>query len=501
MQTQDATRAGAWATPKSRKGRSDATGGRFNLREVMWLALAGLALWLLAIVLFALQLTLGSRLAWDDAFARSVMDRAPWAVLSPLIFWLVWRLHRAGLPAMRTVLAHLAALLIALFAAEALVQGVILRILFPPGSALTAGAPDRMQKGPPAHFSKGGPPDVGKGAPPGFGKGIPPDHGKGAPPEYGIGRPPEVDPSGAPRKGPPRLPSDAPGPVKAPPLPGGPPPGFAPDTPPALVFASVALRKAYNGIPLYLLIAALAHAFFFWRNLRVREARLSLVEERLLGARADMLRLQLEPHFLFNTLNAISTLVYRDAALADDLIGRLSTLLRRLLDLRDERTIALDAEMETLRAYVGIEQVRFGERLRYEEAIDAATLGFPVPVMLLQPLAENAVRHGIEPLGHTGTLLVAASLQGDELVVCIEDDGVGMSVRSAATEVDHDALSPRGFGVGLTNASVRLRAMYGSTASITVQARLGGGTRIDIRLPRTPTADAAAVTISEEYRA
>ena len=443
----------------------------------MWLALAGLALWLLAIVLFALQLTLGSRLAWDDAFARSVMDRAPWAVLSPLIFWLVWRLHRAGLPAMRTVLAHLAALLIALFAAEALVQGVILRILFPPGSALTAGAP------------------------PGFGKGIPPDHGKGAPPEYGIGRPPEVEPSGAPRKGPPRLPSDAPGPVKAPPLPGGPPPGFAPDTPPALVFARVALRKAYNGIPLYLLIAALAHAFFFWRNLRVREARLSLVEERLLGARADMLRLQLEPHFLFNTLNAISTLVYRDAALADDLIGRLSTLLRRLLDLRDERTIALDAEMETLRAYVGIEQARFGERLRYEEAVDAATLGFPGPVMLLQPLAENAVRHGIEPLGRTGTLRVAASLQGDELVVCIEDDGVGMSVRSAATEVDHDALSPRGFGVGLTNASVRLRAMYGSTASITTQARLGGGTRIDIRLPRTPTADAAAVTISEEYRA
>lgn len=240
----------------------------------------------------------------------------------------------------------------------------------------------------------------------------------------------------------------------APPSRGGPPPDFGPDTPPALVFAGVALRKAYNGVPLYWLIAALAHAFFFWRNLRVREARLSLVEERLLGARADMLRLQLEPHFLFNTLNAISTLVYRDAALADDLIGRLSTL--------------------------------------------------------LQPLAENAVRHGIEPLGHPGTLRVAASLQGDELVVCIEDDGVGMSVRSAAADADHDALSPRGFGVGLThqgfglgltNASVRLRAMYGATASITAQARLGGGTRIDIRLPRVPTAGAAAVTISEEYRA
>ena len=502
MQTQDATRAGAWMTPGSDAGHSDATGGRFTVREVMWLALAGLALWLLAIVLFALQLHLGNRLAWDDAFARSVMDRAPWAVLSPLILWLVWHLHRAGLPPMRTMFAHLVALLIALLAAEALVQGVILRIMFPSGSAFTAGAPDGFQKGPPADFAKGGPRDVGKGAPPKF--------GHGAPPEFGKGRPPDFEQSGAVRKRPPRLPSDAPGPVMAPPSRGGPPPDFAPDTPPALVFAGVALRKAYNGVPLYLLIAALAHAFFFWRNLRVREARLSLVEERLLGARADMLRLQLEPHFLFNTLNAISTLVYRDAALADDLIGRLSTLLRRLLDLRDERTIALDAEMETLRAYVGIEQARFGERLRYEEAIDAAALGFPIPVMLLQPLAENAVRHGIEPLGHPGTLRVAASLQGDELVVCIEDDGVGMSVRSTAAEVDHDALPPRGFGVGLThqgfglgltNASVRLRAMYGATASITAQARLGGGTRIDIRLPRVPTADAAAVTTSEEYRA
>ncbi len=493
MQTRDATRAGAWATPKSRKGRSDATGGRFNLREVMWLALAGLALWLLAIVLFALQLTLGSRLAWDDAFARSVMDRAPWAVLSPFIFWLVWYLHRAGLPVLRTVLAHLAALLIALLAGEALVQGVILKVLFPADGIFAPATSGGFQKGPPSDVAKGGPRDFGKGAPPEFGKGVPFEVGKG--------RPPEFDHSGAPQKGLPRLLTDSPGPVNAPPLRGGPPPGFAPDTPPALVFAGVALRKAYNGVPFYLLIAALAHAFFFWRNLRVREARLSLVEERLLGARADMLRLQLEPHFLFNTLNAISTLVYRDAALADDLIGRLSTLLRRLLDLRDERTIALDAEMETLRAYVGIEQARFGERLRYEEAIDAAALGFPIPVMLLQPLAENAVRHGIEPLGHPGTLRVAASLQGDELVVCIEDDGVGMSVRSAAADVDHDALSPRGFGVGLTNASVRLRAMYGSTASITAQARLGGGTRIDIRLPRALTADAAAVTISEEYRA
>ena len=127
------------------------------MREAVWLVLAGLALWLLAIMLPALQLHLGNRLAWNDAFARSVMDRAPWVVLSPLIFWLVWRLHHAGLPLLRTVLAHLAALLIALFAAEALVQGVFLRMLFAPGSTLASGGPGGDQKGPALEFSKGEP--------------------------------------------------------------------------------------------------------------------------------------------------------------------------------------------------------------------------------------------------------------------------------------------------------------------------------------------------------
>jgi len=245
-------------------------------------------------------------------------------------------------------------------------------------------------------------------------------------------------------------------------------------------FALAAFRKGYNGIPLYLLIAALSHAFLFWRNLRERERRVSELEARLTMARADMLRLQLEPHFLFNTLNAIGTLVYRDAALADDLIARLSTLLRRLLDLRNEHSISIERELETVRAYVGIEQARFGERLRYEEDIAPEAREFPIPVLLLQPLVENAVRHGIEPLGRAGTLRIVAAMRSGALDILVEDDGVGMPRRGDGQA----ATGPAGFGIGLSSARLRLKALYGDSARVDVHPRLGGGTRIEIKVPK-----------------
>jgi LytS/YehU family sensor histidine kinase len=246
-------------------------------------------------------------------------------------------------------------------------------------------------------------------------------------------------------------------------------------TPGWLVFAGLALRKSYNGLPLYLLIAALSHAFFFWRNLREREGRVSELEERLMIARAQMLRLQLEPHFLFNTLNAIGTVVYRDAALADDLITQLSTLLRRLLEVRDEYTMPLKFEMQTLRAYVAIEKARFGERLEFEAQVSEAANTFPVPVMLLQPLAENAVRHGIEPSGRTGLLKVVAAVRGDYLDIAVEDDGIGIGSGATANS---------GFGLGLASAKFRIQTLYGDAARLEVMARAGGGTRIEICLPR-----------------
>ena len=404
---------------------------------------------------------------------------------------LVWWIHRRGITAWRTVLCHLAGLFIALLAAEGLVQGVFLKFMFPQPAAPVAAERGGASVPLPAYPPSKGDGGYSKGRPPGD---VPPrtEDGGSPPPKRGAGGYPDW-------KGPPpdsalpnlgaRPPRDMPGPVTPPPSRGGPPPDFSPGTPPWMVFSAIALRKAYNGIPIYLVIAALSHAFLFWRHLRERERRVSVLEERLIVARADLLRLQLEPHFLFNTLNSIGTLVYRDPKLADDLIVRLSTLLRRLLDLRDERTIPLRVEMETLRAYVAIEQARFGERLNFEEAIEPAALDFQVPVLLLQPLAENSVRHGIEPLGRPGTLFVAVSVRGGELEVLIEDDGAGLNAGDG---------KKRGFGLGLSSASVRLKAMYGAKARIEAGARAGGGTRIQIRLPHDPLPAVAAFTQTSE---
>jgi two-component sensor histidine kinase len=426
--------------------------------------------WVLVIVAFAAQLRYTNLVSWEDAFARSAVDRGPWAIISPAIGLLAWFIHHRRIALARALLLHAVGMLACLLLTEAMFQSLFMPWFFPlrQQPPVPAWRPAEMLRD---RDANGAPPQ------PGF----IPERPPGKPPDVGHGADPRVE---APWRRPP--PKDGPRPWP----PGGPPadrpaPGFAdkagidmPSATPAwLAFITISLRKSYNGAPIYLFIAALAHALLFWRNLREREARVSDLEERLTVARADMLRLQLEPHFLFNTLNAIGTLVYRDAALADDLIARLSTLLRRLLDLRDEHTIALERELETVRAYVGIEQARFGERLRFEEDIAAEARQFPIPVLLLQPLAENAVRHGIEPLGRPGTLRIAAAMRGGMLDILVEDDGVGLSGSAGSGE-------RAGFGLGLASARVRLEALYGSEAHIVHQPRLGGGTRIEIRLPK-----------------
>jgi two-component system LytT family sensor kinase len=238
-----------------------------------------------------------------------------------------------------------------------------------------------------------------------------------------------------------------------------------------------AFRKTDLWVPLYLLLASVSHAVLFSRNLRERERRVSDLERRLMESQADLLRLQLEPHFLFNTLNAIGTLVYRDAGLADDLISQLATLLRRLLDLRDVHFIPLRDELDVLRAYLAIERARFGDRLRCEERIEPSALDYPVPVLLLQPLAENAVRHGIEPLGRSGTLVYSAAVEPDGvLVLAIEDDGVGF--REDATVPDRST-----GGIGIRNVRSRIEVLYGPRASVKMTPRPGGGVRVTIRIP------------------
>jgi hypothetical protein len=241
--------------------------------------------------------------------------------------------------------------------------------------------------------------------------------------------------------------------------------------------------RANAGIAVYLIIASAAHAMAFYRQAQERERQsLALVASRN-QAKLDALRLQLQPHFLFNTLNAISTLVHRDPDAADNLIGDLSDLLRVSLQ-TTAHEVTLARELELLDHYLAIEQARLGDRLRIRREIDPAALGAFVPTLILQPLAENAVRHGIEPRLAPGTITLRARREGGVLRLAVADDGVGFN----------PAASVARRGIGLANSEERLRTLHGDRAQLEVVTPPAGGVRVEIALPfRTePTAATSA---------
>lgn len=214
------------------------------------------------------------------------------------------------------------------------------------------------------------------------------------------------------------------------------------------------------------------------RRLRERERQATELSRQLAEARLQALRMQLNPHFLFNTLNAIASLVHRSPQAADEMIGCLSDFLRLTLAGGSRSEIPLREEIEFARRYLDIERVRFGERLKVEESIAPDTLDVPVPALVLQPLIENAVRHGIEPGMTGGTLRLSARRDGGTLELRVSDTGRGVP-----------GGRPARLGVGVSNTVARLRELHGDRASLDWPARPGGGTEVVIRLPcRAPTA-------------
>lgn len=204
------------------------------------------------------------------------------------------------------------------------------------------------------------------------------------------------------------------------------------------------------------------------------ERRLALEAEAIAHkAKLDALRYQLNPHFLFNTLNGISTLILdhqnRDAA---EMVGRLAELLRESLRGRPDEPISLAEELRFSRLYLGIEQVRFGDRLEVEIDVEPAAGNVPVPRLLLQPLLENVIRHAVEPADSKVSLTLRAGIDDCVLRISIEDDGPGPGEASTS-----------GTGIGLSNVSQRLRAAYRGRARLAIGARAYGGTRADIEIP------------------
>lgn len=237
-------------------------------------------------------------------------------------------------------------------------------------------------------------------------------------------------------------------------------------------FSGIVLRANVSAA-IYIIIACLAHVFAYYRRAQEREKEAAALTAGLSRAKLDALRLQLQPHFLFNTLNAISTLVHRDPRAADELIGDLSELLRLSLQTVDHE-VPLSRELELLDCYLAIEQARLGDRLKIVRQIDPATLAALVPTFVLQPLAENAVRHGIEPRRVAGTITFRADLVGGNLRLVVADDGVGWKNGNPGS-------SRR--GIGIANTEERLRALHGQAAHLDLIAPDQGGVQVQIVFP------------------
>ena len=225
------------------------------------------------------------------------------------------------------------------------------------------------------------------------------------------------------------------------------------------------------------LAAGLAREYFLREQRRGREAvlleaRASQLEAQLAHARLDALRMQLNPHFLFNTLHAVSALVERDPAGVRRMIARLSELLRHTLDSRGTEEVPLGEELAFLQRYLDIMAVRFQGRLRVQTSVDDAVKEARVPNFILQPLVENALEHGVSRGSGEADIEIRARREGDQLVVSVHDRGPGL---------DANATAPG--GVGLANTRERLVALYGAAASVTVRSEAGGGAASELRLP------------------
>jgi sensor histidine kinase YesM len=206
--------------------------------------------------------------------------------------------------------------------------------------------------------------------------------------------------------------------------------------------------------------------------LRVEAAEL---ETQLAASRLSALKVQLQPHFLFNTLNAIVVLVRQGKTeAAEEMLTRLSDLLRAILDDAEAQEIPLRRELECLKLYLGIEKVRFGDRLQTVFRIEAATLDAAVPHMSLQPLVENAVRHGVSRRAAAGCIDVSARRANRDLEICIMDNGPGPDMHCAAT--NHE-------GVGLKNTRTRLRQLYGEAGKLKFEPGSPCGAVVTVRIP------------------
>ncbi len=360
---------------------------------------------------------------WPRALGGNLTETLLWALLVPVIFALARRFPLSPQGWRRNLAIHVAAALAVSLTYSALHTG--LSDLLPEGVQ-----PFRFARGPRDH-----PPRV-----------------------FGPDRPRDLTQPGTPSVSPPDH-----------------PPTFRERISPPTFGARVKflmMRQVSLHFLAYAVILGTWHWLAQQYRLRERERQTQELSRQLSDARLQALRMQLNPHFLFNTLNAIATLVHREPAIADEMISCLSDFLRLTLNSGNTAECPLQHELEFAHRYLDIEKLRFGNRLTLREEIAAECLGVPVPTLVLQPLLENAIRHGIERSEHQGEIRLAARRDGDDLILQVADSGPGLATPAPARS-----------GIGLANTRARLQELHGDRASLRLADRPGGGLDVEIRIP------------------
>ncbi len=259
------------------------------------------------------------------------------------------------------------------------------------------------------------------------------------------------------------------------------------------IFKIFLLVNLHFGVAIYWGVLGAQQAIKYYRKYRERELRTSQLEARLATTRLQVLKMQLHPHFLFNTLNAISELIYRDPESAERMISDLSDLLRMSFENLEIQEISLKQELEFLEKYLEIELTRFHDRLKVEMQIAPDTLDACVPNMILQPLVENAIKHGIGPRGEGGEINIDAVRKNGHLDITVRDNGLGVPLGDLENLPE---------GVGLSNTRRRLRHLYGEGHSFILSKGEMSGLAVRLVIPykeSTPETQANRVKNSNGY--
>ena len=238
------------------------------------------------------------------------------------------------------------------------------------------------------------------------------------------------------------------------------------------IFRPLLVRTFPYNLLIYGVIVAVSHALGYYRKYHERTVQTLELEKHLTEARLQALLHQLKPHFLFNTLNGIASLMHTDVDAADTMLVRLSELLRITMSHTGTPSTSLREEVAFLERYLDIEKIRFRNRLEVLVSVDDETLDALVPSLILQPIVENAVRHGVEPHAHSGRIEIRARLESGQLVVTVADNGKGMP-----------AEGPKREGIGLANTRARLSELYGSRQKFELVNGPDGGLCVRMAIP------------------